>query len=45
MDKFWRHGFGEAMISWAEMADHALSNWVGHDSIRCHFDSRRDILV
>lgn len=37
-DGFWVHRFGSIRTLWAGTADHALSNWAGHDSIWDHFD-------
>ena len=37
-DSFWVHRFGTIRTLWAGTADHALSNWAGHDHIWSHFD-------
>ena len=37
-DSFWEHRFGKIRTLWAGTADHALSNWAGHDHIWSHFD-------
>ena len=37
-DRFWQHRFGRIRTLWAGTADHALSNWAGHESIWDHFD-------
>jgi hypothetical protein len=37
-DSFWEHRFGKIRTLWAGTADHALSNWAGHDHIWLHFD-------
>lgn len=37
-DHFWQHRFGSIKTVWAGTADHALSNWAGHESIWDHFD-------
>jgi len=37
-DPFWEHRFGRIKTLWAGTADHALSNWAGHDTIWDHFD-------
>ena len=37
-DHFWQHRFGKIKTLWAGTADHALSNWAGHDQIWDHFD-------
>ena len=39
-DHFWRHRFGNILTLWAGTADHALSNWAGHERIWDHFDDR-----
>ena len=37
-DRFWQHRFERICTLWAGTADHALSNWAGHESIWDHFD-------
>ena len=37
-DTFWEHRFGKIRTVWAGTADHALSNFAGHDHIWLHFD-------
>ncbi|KAL9183350.1 hypothetical protein ACHAXT_005137 [Thalassiosira profunda] len=37
-DHFWEHRFGRIKTKWAGTADHALSNWAGHETIWDHFD-------
>lgn len=39
-DHFWEHRFGRVRTLWAGTADHALSNWAGHESIWDHFDEQ-----